>query len=77
MKIRQMKRLEHSMRVSDNILAKTALKQLNQETKSSWTTWEKMSWDLAVEISKDREHWNNCCNKMSFLRKNLPGTVYK
>ena len=72
-----MKRLEHSIRVSDNIPAKTALKQLNEETKRSWTTWEKMSWDLAVKISKDREHWNNCCKKMSFLRKNLPDTVYK
>ena len=33
-----------------------------------------LNWDSATEMAKDREHWKNCCRKMSFPSKSLSDT---
>ena len=62
----------NKIRLPDNTLVKTALKYLIEETKrfqgEQRTVLKKMmeqnlnvynlNWDLAVEMTKNREHWN-------------------
>lgn len=77
-----MKRFGHLIILPDNTPVKPVLKYLNKRKDLGKGSPEKnkrkklkvydFNWDLAIEMSLDREHRINCCNKIYFRSKNLP-----
>ena len=66
-----------SCRLTDNIPVNsfkilTVKRPRNRQRSTKKKTMEKnlndynLNWDFAIEMAIDREHWNNCCKKMSY-----------